>query len=173
MSVNRNKPHVLVLPEDNANRQIANGFQLDVSSRQIQVLPETGGWIRVLECFTEDQIWAMDRFPERFMILLIDFDNKEARLQGVKAKIPSHLTERVFVLGVLSEPEDLKKDLQRYTRRSARISQKTAALEQIISGLTNFSSTTPPNSSVCATRSAQSCFPSPFSSSYTSPSPSS
>lgn len=113
MSVNRNKPHVLVLPEDNANRQIANGFQLDVSSRQIQVLPETGGWIRVLECFTEDQIWGMDRFPERFMILLIDFDNKEARLQGVKAKIPSHLTERVFVLGVLSEPEDLKKDLQR------------------------------------------------------------
>jgi len=62
MSVNHYLPHVLVLPEDDANRQIANGFQLDISSRQIQVLPEAGGWIRVLECFTEDHIGAMDRF---------------------------------------------------------------------------------------------------------------
>jgi hypothetical protein len=111
MSVNKSKPHVLVLPEDDANRQIANGFQLDISSRQIQVLPEAGGWIRVLECFTEDHVWAMARFKERFMILLIDFDNKEARLQSVKTKIPTHLNERVFVLGTLTEPEDLKNDL--------------------------------------------------------------
>jgi len=45
------------------------------------------------------------------MILLIDFDNKEARLQGVQAKIPTRLTDRVFVLGALTEPEDLKNDL--------------------------------------------------------------
>lgn len=28
MSVNKYKPHVLVLPEDDANRQLANGFLL-------------------------------------------------------------------------------------------------------------------------------------------------
>jgi hypothetical protein len=111
MSVNRNKPHVLVLPEDDANRQIANGFQLDLFSRQIQVLDVAGGWIRVLDSFAGDHIGAMDRFKERFMVLLIDLDDKEGRLQGAKAKIPTHLTERVFVLGSLSQPEDLKNDL--------------------------------------------------------------
>ncbi len=42
MSVNRALPHVLVLPEDDANRQIANGFLLALDSsvqRRIQVLP--------------------------------------------------------------------------------------------------------------------------------------
>lgn len=29
MSVNKERPHVLILPEDDANRQLANGFQLD------------------------------------------------------------------------------------------------------------------------------------------------
>jgi hypothetical protein len=111
MSVNHYLPHVLVLPEDDANRQIANGFLLDLFSRQIQVLDVAGGWIRVLDSFAGDHIGAMDRFKVRFMILLIDFDSKESRLEGVKAKIPTHLTERVFVLGALTEPEDLKKDL--------------------------------------------------------------
>jgi hypothetical protein len=31
MSVNKYLPHVLVLPEDDANRQMANGFFLDQS----------------------------------------------------------------------------------------------------------------------------------------------
>jgi hypothetical protein len=42
------------------------------------------------------------------MVLLIDFDDDfEARLQKVKGLIPTHLTERVFVLGSLSDPEAL------------------------------------------------------------------
>ena len=32
MSVNKYQPHVLVLPEDDANRQLANGFLLDQTS---------------------------------------------------------------------------------------------------------------------------------------------
>ena len=40
MSVNVYNPHVLVLPEDDANRQIANGFLLEpsIKHRNIQVL---------------------------------------------------------------------------------------------------------------------------------------
>jgi len=45
---------------------------------------------------------------QRFMVLLIDFDNKQERLQEVKSQIPGHLTDRVFVLGTSSEPEALK-----------------------------------------------------------------
>jgi len=116
MSVNRYQPHVLVLPEDDANRQLANSFLLDrnLSTWRIQVLVEAGGWSDVLERFLSDQVVDMDRYPKRFMILLIDFDGREDRLQYAKSRIPERLTERVFILGALTEPEALRADLGSY-----------------------------------------------------------
>jgi len=116
MSVNRGQPHVLVLPEDNANRQIAKAFHLDLhlSTRRLQVLPEVGGWTRVLDCFLSDHVPGMDRYPGRFMVLLIDFDGRAERLREAKARIPGHLTGRVFILGAWSEPEALRPSLGSY-----------------------------------------------------------
>ena len=64
MSVNKRVPHVLVLPEDDANRQLANGFQLDplLDPRRMQILEEAGGWQEVLNRFTEDHVPEMDRY---------------------------------------------------------------------------------------------------------------
>src|SRR5262249_13953650 len=116
MSVNRYQPHVLVLPEDDANRQLANGFLLDqsLSTRKIQVLEEAGGWNEVLNRFRSDHIIEMHRYPHRFMVLLIDFDGREDRLDNAKAIIPDHLKDRVFILGTWSEPEALRQDLGSY-----------------------------------------------------------
>jgi hypothetical protein len=116
MSVNRYKPYVMVLPEDRANRQLANGFLLALDqsvATAIQVLPEVGGWNEVLERFLSDHVAEMERFRGRFMVLLIDFDRKTERLDYAKGKIPEQLKERVFVLGAWTEPEDLK-DLGSY-----------------------------------------------------------
>ena len=101
MSVNKYLPHLLVLPEDDANRQLANGFIQDqhLFTRRIQVLEEVGGWSEVLNRFTSDHVIEMDRYPQRFMVLLIDFDRQKDRLDKAKAAVPGHLTERVFVLG--------------------------------------------------------------------------
>ena len=106
-------PHVHVLPEDDANRQIANGFLLDqfLIGRRIQVLEEAGGWNEVLKRFNSIYAAQMDQTPTRFMVLVIDFDDDLARLQFAKNSIPQHLRERVFILGILSEPEDLKQEL--------------------------------------------------------------
>jgi hypothetical protein len=102
----------LVLPEDDANRQLALGFRLQVSShRQFEIQPPAGGWGKVLDCFESDHIGEMEKCPNRYMVLLIDFDSKEDRLQYAKDKIPGHLAERVFVLGTLSEPEALRASL--------------------------------------------------------------
>jgi hypothetical protein len=112
--VNKNKPHVLVLPEDRANLNLATGFQLEIDwtrQRQLQVLPEAGGWHEVLKKFKKDHISGMDKWPDRFMILLIDFDGHLERLQEAREAIPDHMAERVFVLGTSTEPEDLKHDL--------------------------------------------------------------
>lgn len=113
MSVNKHLPHVLVLPEDDANVQLANGFQLDplLDTRRMQILEEVGGWREVLNRFTEDHVAEMNRYASRFMVLLIDFDGREDRPNEVRAAIPSHLRERVFVLGAWNEPEDLRINL--------------------------------------------------------------
>ncbi|MGH9431292.1 MAG: hypothetical protein ACRD3T_07090 [Terriglobia bacterium] len=110
MSVNKYQPHVLVLPEDDANRQIANGFLLDPSllDRRIQVLGEAGGWTQVLDRLESDHNLDMLRYPERLMVLLIDFDEDQGRLQWAKDRIPNPLAERVFILGIWTKPEDLR-----------------------------------------------------------------
>jgi hypothetical protein len=56
----------------------------------------------------------MDRYPARFIVLLIDFDGREDRLQDAKTRIPERLSDRVFILGAFSEPEALKANLGYY-----------------------------------------------------------
>jgi len=115
MSVNKYKPHVLVLPEDDANRQIAIGFRLDPAvnnPRNIQILPPSGGWKKVVEDFLKNHVTDMKNHPERNIVLLIDFDRKaKTRLKSVQDKIPPELIDRVFIVGALSEPEELKSNL--------------------------------------------------------------
>jgi hypothetical protein len=110
MSVNKYRPHVYVLPEDDANRQLANGFVLhpEIPPRTIQVLEEVGGWMVVLSRFLADHVAGMERHTDRFMILLIDFDAHRERLKEAKARIPELLADRVFFLGAWGEPEALK-----------------------------------------------------------------
>lgn len=116
MSANKYQPHVLVLPEDDANRQIATGFILNESlnQRAIQVLPSAGGWKRVVDKFKDDYISTMLQYPNRIIVLMIDFDDdQEARLSFVKNEIPDYLRNRVFVVGVKSEPENLKREIHK------------------------------------------------------------
>jgi hypothetical protein len=111
MSVNKYRPHVFVLPEDDANRQLANGFLLELeSTRQMLVEKPAGGWLEVLNVFETEHIVQMENCHDRNVVLLIDFDdaNVEERLQTVKNRIPDRLADRVFVLGSRNEPEDLK-----------------------------------------------------------------
>jgi len=106
-----------VLPEDDANTRLANAFHKSVDwdrYRQMQVLPEAGGWKRVLDLFKSEHVIEMEHNPKRFMVLLIDFDGQLDRLDVVKADIPSALASRVFVLGALSEPEAFRATLGSY-----------------------------------------------------------
>ena len=115
--VNKHEDHVLVLPEDDANRQLANGFHLQIGwsqQRQMQVLRVAGGWNKVLTLFRSVHVKEMNRWPKRFMVLLIDFDDTQERLRDAEAAIPGNLAQRVFVLGALTEPEVLRADLGTY-----------------------------------------------------------
>jgi hypothetical protein len=117
MAANKHQPHVLVLPEDDANRQLANGFRLSLDqsvSRRMEVLLPAGGWTQVLDHFVSDHIFDMEKYPDRAIVLLIDFDGQKSRLDDAKNKVPSHLQDRVFILGAWSQPERLKSALGSY-----------------------------------------------------------
>lgn len=113
--VNRERPHVYVLPEDKANGDMANGFMLQVSTRQIQVFNPAGGWLKVIDDFESGYVAHLHSHADCVMVLLIDFDgHHEDRLRDVKARVPLELADRVFVLGTLTRPEELKPSLGSY-----------------------------------------------------------
>jgi len=108
--MNRYIDHIFVLPEDDANRQIANGFINDsnIIRRVIQVLSPAGGWTHVMDIFTKNHVKEMRKFDKQILVLLIDFDGRQDRLNNIRVQIPSELIDRVFILGVQSNPEQLK-----------------------------------------------------------------
>ena len=113
MSVNVYKQHVLVLPEDDANRQLANGFLLEprLNLRPIQILPIVGGWAKLRDELVSTHLSHLHRYPDAHLVLLIDFDEKvEERLRIFKESIPVPVCDRVYLLGTLDEPEPLRKD---------------------------------------------------------------
>ena len=110
MTANRERPHILVLPEDDQDRALAVGFQLVVKTpRQMQIEPVVGGWTHVRDRFLTDHLSAMYRYPTRIAVLLIDFDGRGSdRLQAMRVGIPDDIADRVFVIGSKEEPKDLK-----------------------------------------------------------------
>lgn len=110
MSVNKEKPHVSIIPEDRANNQIINGFCQNVNLQltKVEIQPLAGGWEYAVERFENNEITKMRIYPNRYLVLVIDFDNKDDRENYVKGKIPEDLKDRVFILGSLDRPEKIK-----------------------------------------------------------------
>jgi len=109
VSVNNYIPHLLVLPADDANRQILVGFRkhVAVDSRQMPVERVANGWRRVVETLLSEHIGPMRRFPHRHLLLVIDFDQHPERREEILERVPDDLRERVYVVGSLDEPERL------------------------------------------------------------------
>ncbi len=107
---NKYVPHLLVIPEDEANRQIMTGFvsHLEVDNRRITVEPVACGWIKALEQFRINHLMGMAKYENRHVMILIDFDGRENRLEKAKEYIPENMRSRVYVMGCLSEPEKIR-----------------------------------------------------------------
>lgn len=116
-------PYVYVIPEDDAYRQIADGFVLQesVDSRRIQVMPVAGGWVHVLETFKNEYVSRLRSRDRDHAVLLIDFDGTlESRLSHFQLEIPDDVRARVFVIGARDEAETLKKALRQSLERIGR-----------------------------------------------------
>jgi hypothetical protein len=114
--MNKYVPHVYVIPEDDADRQIADGFVLHprVKETRIQVVPPAGGWPRVLTTFRDEYIPKLRDYPNAHVVLLIDFDDQVVKRNAdFDREIPADFTSRVFVIGLKDTPETLKKEVKK------------------------------------------------------------
>jgi len=113
MSTNKYKPHVLVIPEDDANRQLVNGFLLHyaVNDRYIQIMTPAGGWRSVLDVFKKEYIQYLNSYNMAHVIMIIDFDGDTNRREECEQQIPDNIRDRVFIIGSIDEPETIKQDL--------------------------------------------------------------
>jgi hypothetical protein len=113
--MNKYAPHVYVIPEDDRDRQIADGFVLhhNVDTRRVQVMPLAGGWSNVLKTFQDEYIQTLRNYAQAHVVMVIDFDGHidERRAQFENA-IPDDIKNRVFVIGTSHNPEALKQALQ-------------------------------------------------------------
>jgi hypothetical protein len=110
--VNAYVDHVFVLPEDEADADIANGFVTGTDyHRAIGVLKPAGGWPNVVDQFKTKEIPLLRKFPKRRIVLVVDFDGDSSRHQSIMSAVPNDLRGRVFIVGPLTTPEKLRKDL--------------------------------------------------------------
>ncbi len=113
--MNKHVECIFVIPEDDADRQIADGFVLHPSVKdvRIQVLPPAGGWSKVLKTLRDEYIPVLRAYPKTHVVMLIDFDDQvEERKDRFEQAIPDDLKARVFVVGSRSTPEMLKNSLR-------------------------------------------------------------
>ena len=114
--MNKYEHCVYVIPEDDANRQIADGFALHrhVDSRRVQVMPPAGGWNYVLTTFQKEYVQKLRDYPKAHVVMLIDFDNCfDVRRVNFENNIPADIKPRVFVVGSKGTPEKLKNSLNK------------------------------------------------------------
>lgn len=116
MSVNKYRPHVFVIPEDDADRQIAVGFLLHprVAARQVQVVEPAGGWAKVLDTLKQEYVPLLLQNAQTHVVMIVDFDGDAAgRRSYFEAEIPQALRTRVFLIGPRDTPEILRKSLRK------------------------------------------------------------
>src|ERR1700677_408477 len=114
--MNKYAPHLYVIPEDDATRQLADGFVLHhhVKESRIQVVPPAGGWLEVLKTFKEEYLPKLQQYPHAHVVMLIDFDGFYAqRRPEFENDVPNQIRPRVFVVGSKRNPETLKKELKK------------------------------------------------------------
>ncbi len=96
--MNKYHPHVLVLLEDDAYRQIANGFRLQIEKfgNLSQIMSLAKGWAKVRDKFSEQYEADMLKYSNRYMIMLVDADGRYDRRERIQTKISAVLIDRVL-----------------------------------------------------------------------------
>jgi len=96
---NRHKWHIVVVPEDDATRQLGNGLSnaFPAIATRIKFLREAGGWTDAVATIKDLEL---DKYPNRRVLLIIDLDQDDTRLKFIRSQPEiSKFNNRIFILG--------------------------------------------------------------------------
>jgi hypothetical protein len=125
MSVNRFREHVIVVPEDDADRQLALGFVLHaaVNRTHIRLDGIADGWPNLLRRLREEYIGHLRRFPGGHVVLLMDFDDRIEERRRALENLVAEFDDRgqwegrVYLLGAAKDPEQLVREFGTHETR--------------------------------------------------------
>lgn len=124
-AVNKFKPHLFIVPEDEADERIANGFQLHLEvAGEVQIMPAAGGWKKVINTILVEYVPILKSNGNAHVIGIIDCDNDSERIAKQLATFPADLRERIFVIGANANPEVFKNAVK---MKFEQIGEKLAA----------------------------------------------
>jgi hypothetical protein len=112
MSLNKYQPHLLILPEDDAYRDMANGFvnHFAIAERKIHIAVPARGWLNLLTSFLQEHVDVMRKYPRRHVLLLLDLDGQSTRDRDCLSQVPTDIQDRVFLLCSLDQAENIKRE---------------------------------------------------------------
>lgn len=110
---NKEKWHLMLLPEDDKTRQFGNGLLKAFPELEncVQMLRPARGCSRAIQQIPNLQLGNIDK---RRVVLLIDLDRRENRVDWIKCKPElAEFSDRIFVIGCRKEVENLREILGR------------------------------------------------------------
>lgn len=111
--INNYRDHLLILPEDDHNRHVINGFLMNVNGRFTQPLKNAGGWKKALDTIQDQTVInELKKYSRRHYLITIDFDThideRTSYYRGLVDNLPQSVGDRIYLLGTFDEPKDLK-----------------------------------------------------------------
>ena len=112
--MNKYRPHLYIVPEDDAERQLVVGFvgHHGVNDSAVQSVPPVGGWLKARDALLVEYVPKLKQSTDCHVLLAIDADGNGAdRSRELVALVPAEVAQRVFVLSCAKDPEALRSAL--------------------------------------------------------------
>jgi len=101
--VDKFKPHLFIVPEDDADRQIAVGFQMHLEAKgEMQIVDVARGWLKVVGVIKDEYVPLLKNNLNSHVLGIIDCDKDADRIAEQLENFPEDIRNRIFLLGVRS-----------------------------------------------------------------------
>lgn len=122
--MNKFKPHLFIVPEDDADRQIAVGFQMHLEAKgEMQIVDVARGWLKVVGVIKDEYVPLLKNNLNSHVLGIIDCDKDADRIAGQLENFPEDIRNRIFLLGVNENPQEFKRSAKMHF---AEIGEKLA-----------------------------------------------
>ena len=122
--MNKFKPHLFIAPEDDADRQIAVGFQMHLEAKgEMQIVDVARGWLKVVGVIKDEYVPLLKNNLNSHVLGIIDCDKDADRIAEQLENFPEDIRNRIFLLGVNENPQEFKRSAKMHF---AKIGEKLA-----------------------------------------------